>query len=380
MSEPTFGSTTEDMWERLPAHFARMDALNDWQMKKYVNLAAAQLQQVDDLIDRIDYNSVSDGGEPDETSELVNPMTADTRWLPWLGQLFGVYVKGNGAESDREQITLAASGYNAGTASAIEAAAKDVLVGTKFTRVYKFATSSGVGTFWDLLLVTIASETLKNLYPEIQATVAETVSWDSTATDATVGKKIVKTEQPVYGKSALEFAMSPDTGTSTTFEAVSSYKFGPITPTDWYQAMITIWSQSNTAYTGTLTLTYYNGSGTPLGTTDQAITLAAGPQQFLVGANAPATAATASIKFTLNNVVRSDKIFVAQLAARHEINDYWIPKTADPVQAVIDKGAKPAGFKLWHGSATSSWSEVLTDNPTWADWEAAGSWEALEES
>lgn len=381
MTEPAYGSTTEEIWERLPDHFRRMDAFNDWAFKKYINLIGSQLQKVDDLVERIDYDRVSDGGEPGETSDLANPAAADVSWLPWLGQLFGVYVRGKGQESDREAVIQASAGFNAGTPAAIEAAAKDVLVGSKFVKVYKRMTPTGVGTFWDLLLVTIDSETLKNLYPEIQATTAETVTWTASVTAGyTVTKKIVRVDKNVYNHGAMELSFA-GTGTISNVTLVAP-KGGPVTATDWYQGMITVWSGSGASYTGTIGITYYDVGGTVVGsTTTAAITVTGEPTQFLVGANAPATATQLSIQIVLTSGVPvTEKIYVAQLAARHEINDYWIPKTADPIQAVIDKGAKPAGFKLWYGVATSSWDDVLADNPTWADWEAAGSWSAIEET
>lgn len=380
MAEPIYGSTTEEMWERIPEHFHRMDALNDYAMKKYVNGMASRLQIVDDIVDRIDYDNVADGGEPGETSDLVDPNQADARWLPWLGQLFGTYIRGNGQESDRAAVVTAAAGFSAGTPAAIEAAAKDVLVGSKFVHVYKRSAAGGIGTGgpWDLLIVTIDSETLKNLYPEIQATVAETVSWSPAVTGTgTATKRIVKANKNVYQNSALEVGF--ENGTVTALTVASDHKVTPITPTDWYQAMITLWTNGPTR-AGTFKIRYYNVSNAQIGEFSTSISITSEPQQFVVGGVAPASTTYAKVLFTVTSPTATDKYFVAQLAARHEINDHWIPKTADPVQAVIDKGAKPAGFILHSGSATSSWDDVLGENPTWADWEAAGSWEALEES
>lgn len=379
MAEPIYDTTMEDLWSRLPDHFRRMDALNDWQLKKYLNVIASQLQATDDLIERLDYDSVNAGGTGFETSDLVDPDTADARWLPWLGQLFGVYVRGKGQESDRDQVIQAASGFNAGTPAAIEAAAKDVLVGSKFAKVYKRTTNSGVGTFWDLLLVTIDSETLKNLYPEIQATVAETVTWNITGVGKTTSTKIAKTDKNIYNKSALETTFSPATGTFN-YAAASTYKAGPVTPTDWYQTMLTVWNDSGATYTGTIGISYYNSGGTFISKVTAPISVTGTPTQFLVGSNAPASSAFLSTDIALTNVSGSDKIHLAQLAARHETTDLWVPKTADPVQAVIDKGAKPAGFKLWYGGATSSWDDITTQFPNWNALEGAGTWENIEQT
>lgn len=385
MTEPAYGSTTEEIWERLPDHFRRMDAFNDWAFKKYINLIGSQLQKVDDLVERIDYDSVSDGGEPGETSDLANPAAADVSWLPWLGQLFGVYVRGKGQESDREAVIQASAGFNAGTPAAIEAAAKDVLVGSKFVKVYKRMTPGGVGTFWDLLLVTIDSETLKNLYPEIQATTAETVTWSATWAPYTPVKEIVKafpTGHPnaskVYNNSAMRVSTT-GTGAPAALVVDSTYKVTGITPTDWYQNMLTMWTESG-SYSAGLLIRFFDASNVKIGEFETTGTVTTTPTQFVAGGIAPAGTSYMRSVVWVSNVPPTNKLYIAQLGARHEINDYWIPKTADPVQAVIDKGAKPAGFKLWHGGATSSWDDVLADNPTWADWEAAGSWSAIEET
>lgn len=380
MDEQVYGSTTEELWESLPEHFRRMDSRTDWAMKKYINLMAEQLQVVDNLVERIDYDSIADGGSPDDTSDLVNPFVAEPEWLPWLGQLFGTYIKGNGRESDRDIVVQAASGFNAGTFSAIEAAAKSVLIGSKFAKVTNFSTAGGAGTFWDLMLTTIESETLKNLYPEIQATISETVTWNIAST-GTATKRIVKVFEegdPYYNSLYNNKALKVTNTDDSNLVIDSSYRV-PVTATDWYQSMITIWAKDS-SYSGNLIIRYYNASDTQVGIFTQPITIGTLPKQFLVGGNAPATSTYMRTYIEVTGFDSDDELYMAQLAARHEGNDQWIPRTADPVQAVIDRGAKPAGFKLWYGTNTSSWDDILAENPTWDDWEAAGSWTAIEET
>lgn len=58
-------------------------------------------------------------------------------------------------------------------------------------------------------------------------------------------------------------------------------------------------------------------------------------------------------------------------------------ETPDPsavLAAILRKGVKPAGVTLHNRSFSSSWDTLEAVRPTWADWEAAGSWTALEES
>jgi hypothetical protein len=56
------------------------------------------------------------------------------------------------------------------------------------------------------------------------------------------------------------------------------------------------------------------------------------------------------------------------------------PDPAAVIDAVLRKGVKPAGATLHTRTYESSWDTLEGVRPTWADWEAAGSWTALEES
>lgn len=54
--------------------------------------------------------------------------------------------------------------------------------------------------------------------------------------------------------------------------------------------------------------------------------------------------------------------------------------TAAIVAAIIAKGAKPAGVELVVTTVEASWDTLAALRPTWADWDAAGSWVVLEET
>lgn len=56
------------------------------------------------------------------------------------------------------------------------------------------------------------------------------------------------------------------------------------------------------------------------------------------------------------------------------------PDPAAVLAAVIARGAKPAGVVLHHRTYESGWDTVTSTYPTWADWQAAGSWAAIEEA
>lgn len=378
--EPFYSAATEEMWARLPEHFRRMDALNGWPMKKYISLMGDQLQEIDDLVDDIDFTPLDDEGEPGDTSAMVDPNVAPARWLPWLAQLFGLRIAGTGTEQNRSEVVAAAAGFNAGTKEAVAAAAKSTLVGERYAAVYPRSNSTaiGAGDEWDLLLVTRASETLINLYPLIQATIAELGTWTvATSPTATVAQSAVRVplDKMVYNNAAMK--LENTSGPSTTLTMNSTFKVG-VTATDSYQTMLTLWTDG-APLTGTLGIKYYNTGGTVISTTSTAISISSTPTQFNYTFVAPATSTHMTTFFTASSMAQDKVVYAAQLGARHEVATQWIPETADPVATVIEKGAKPAGFKLWYGASTSDWDTIVSEFPTWGDVEGH-SWEDLEES
>lgn len=162
MPEPIYSETTERVYERLPQVYRREDALQDWQLKKYMASILEIQHTVNVLIDRFDYTPPDDGVVGD-TSDLVDPLTADEAWLPWLGQLVGVRInQALTTAQQREAIRTALSGTQAGTKASIAAAAKTALTGTQTVYVHPFSTTAGgigAGGQWDVLLLTISSET-----------------------------------------------------------------------------------------------------------------------------------------------------------------------------------------------------------------------------
>ena len=56
------------------------------------------------------------------------------------------------------------------------------------------------------------------------------------------------------------------------------------------------------------------------------------------------------------------------------------PTPAEVLAVIARKNAKPAGVELFHGMYEASWDAVEAEFPTWADWEAAGSWDAIQDA
>lgn len=54
--------------------------------------------------------------------------------------------------------------------------------------------------------------------------------------------------------------------------------------------------------------------------------------------------------------------------------------TSSPAAEIIRVGAKPAGIILHEDTFETTWDAIEAGLPTWADWEAAGSWAAIEET
>ena len=209
MTEPTYDPTTERVYARLPEFYRTMDEQVDWQFKKFISAAVTSLFDIDLLTARIEYippenradyyaslnahntyerTSLSDDHaynesvgyndqayydgsgytEPPigETSDLIDGTTADAEWLPYIGQLIGADLSHLTNDFDRrDAVVRNYLGFRAGSREALENAAKQVLTGTKYVRVYPHRDGSGdsiysIGTEWDVLLITKTEETV----------------------------------------------------------------------------------------------------------------------------------------------------------------------------------------------------------------------------
>lgn len=162
VAEPVYTPLTERFWSRLPEVYRTFDSQLGWPFKRWLSCILDQADPLEQLIDRIDYVSPADGGAPGDTSDLVDPATADVAWLSWLAQLRGVRLDAGLSElAQRDAVANASSGWRAGTKSAVAAAAMSALTGTRYAAVYDHSTAAGLGTggVWDVLIVTRSDET-----------------------------------------------------------------------------------------------------------------------------------------------------------------------------------------------------------------------------
>lgn len=162
MAEPTFDATTEDVWSRrVPGIYRVEDGPNGYALKRWISGIFGQLNTTEELKDRLDFTPLDEGGAPGESSDLTNPATADAVWLPWLAQFVGVRPENYATTSElRTAIASGASGFRPGTVDAIKELARSVLTGTQYVEVYDHSiTTPGDGGEWDVLIVTVTSET-----------------------------------------------------------------------------------------------------------------------------------------------------------------------------------------------------------------------------
>lgn len=151
MPPPPASATLERLWDRLPEVYRLVDETVGWDLFRYLSVVVDQAGELETLLDRM------------IAGELADPDTADRAWLVWLGQLVGVEVTPNLSDLEaRDAIRYASSGWRAGTKAAVADAAKSVLTGSRYARVYDHATSrntAGQDGVWDVLIVTRPSET-----------------------------------------------------------------------------------------------------------------------------------------------------------------------------------------------------------------------------
>lgn len=163
MAEPTYLIATERLYASLPEYMRQADAKQNYILKRWVSCIADQQSLVDLLISRIDYVPTTEGGIAGDTSDLVDPVTANVEWLTWLGQLVGVSITPNLSDQEkRDAVRYASSGWRVGTKKALADAAKSELTGTKYAQVYDHSTDSsviGAASEWDVLIVTRGTET-----------------------------------------------------------------------------------------------------------------------------------------------------------------------------------------------------------------------------
>lgn len=168
MARPAPSATTEAFYARLPGYLRDVDETQegpDYPLLRYLSLLGDQLDEVIELIDRFDYVGDLDGGTPGDTSDLVDPSTADAGWLPWLAQAVGVEL---GDESDPARRRVIIAGANdshaAGSEGAMAAQVRALLTGTGYVSI-----ADHYGTDWTVGVITLTGESSSTTPAEILA-------------------------------------------------------------------------------------------------------------------------------------------------------------------------------------------------------------------
>lgn len=165
MTEPVFDYTSERFYGRLPEFFQSSDVPTNWTLKRWLSGVMSEYNKLDVMVDRFKFITPDQGGLPNDTSDLVDPYTADYVWLPWLAQHVGVLVDPLLSASDNRDAIfnrLTNLSTQPGSKGAMANAAKARLTGTRTSNIYDHSTDVGTpGTAgpWDVLVVTVGSET-----------------------------------------------------------------------------------------------------------------------------------------------------------------------------------------------------------------------------
>jgi hypothetical protein len=126
VAAPTVHPFTRELYDSLPEVYRDVDvddgSDNGMPLLRFLSLVGDRVGAIRDLVDRID---------PDVGlgSELLDPMLADPRWLPWLAQMLGVanFPPSLTIEEQRLALAGAVSGWRAGTREALVDAARSAL-------------------------------------------------------------------------------------------------------------------------------------------------------------------------------------------------------------------------------------------------------------
>jgi hypothetical protein len=157
---------SDRLYERLPEVYRTEDP--DEVFKRYIASVTDTLGAVETLTDRFDYITLPEG-EPDDTSDLVDPYAADDAWIPWLAQLVGIHDLSSVMMENRDRIASDTK-FQAGTKESMRQAAKGALNGEQHVEVYSHSNDVdplGDGDQWDVLVVTRGTETIGDPLAEI---------------------------------------------------------------------------------------------------------------------------------------------------------------------------------------------------------------------
>lgn len=298
MSEPIYDSSTEALYASLPDIYRSEDAEQNWVLKKWLYGLTTQVDSVNQKVERFSYVPPEDGPGY-RTSDLVDPLTADSSWLPWLAQLVSVRLDTSAPVPDQRQ-TIANSilGIKAGSKAAIAQAASTALIGTKDVKVFDHSDAVSIGTAgqWDICVVTKDTETLDNSLPVTQAKFTSTNGWTSNSWFLNLIGNVAWT---TTGMTASTGSTNPLLANYDTFSgAGNTYSAQVAIPGTAYKGSVMLRCTDGLATSADLELVFMNG-GSQVGTT---LVTAGGIdtnwRKFSVSGTAPANTTHVRLKLT----------------------------------------------------------------------------------
>jgi hypothetical protein len=91
----------------------------------------------------------------------------------------------------------------------------------------------------------------------------------------------------------------------------------------------------------------------------------------------PSGKTDATIKYTLYGVDPGTSLYINEAGLTQGTTYGWVAESVDPVEAIVNAGAKPAGLVLWHVTFTTTWDIVEAELENWDEWDTL-EWDAFE--
>jgi hypothetical protein len=140
MPLPTVTATTQHRFDLLPELYREADRVEPsgggWPLLRFLALLGDQAGDIEVLLDRFAYVPLEDGGAPGDTSDLVDPTTADAAWLAWLAQQIGIDPGDRTVAELRAAIADASTGWRAGSQAAVRSEVQTQLTGAKHVGIW----------------------------------------------------------------------------------------------------------------------------------------------------------------------------------------------------------------------------------------------------
>lgn len=142
---PDVHEVTEDVYSSLGSGVTRGDEGTNWHLLRFLDILAARMGQVSDLV----VDGVAAGW-----ASVLSVDDTPVGQLPYLSQFVGARVDRNLSEADQRASVRSVKGWARGTVGSIREAAEATLIGSRTVRIYERN-----GSAWQIRVVTYLAET-----------------------------------------------------------------------------------------------------------------------------------------------------------------------------------------------------------------------------